>query len=158
GVGIHQWKKSVRPKVKEAASDEEHLAAAQAVGAKAALGVLLGVGADLTPIDYLDVLPRFGMRFVRLAFFPRSCTDPSDLSYIDRAKQLGLTVSVNLMQTYTLPLDRVVAASIEAARRGADWFYVVDSAGCMTAAEVQRYVSAIGDASGLEVGFHAHNN
>src|SRR5262249_8402137 len=63
-----------------------------------------------------------------------------------------------LMQTYVLSPQQVAKASVEAKRRGLDWFYIVDSAGGMTPAEVGEYVHAVSDASGLRVGLHAHNN
>jgi 4-hydroxy-2-oxovalerate aldolase len=157
GFGIDLWK-HYRPKTRAAASDQAHLAAAQAVVQKAALGVILVVGADYVPVGELAVLPRYGVQFVRLAFLPNNLRDPACLEYIDRAKQLGLTTSINLMQTYAMPAKDVAACAREAAHHGLDWFYVVDSAGGMTPDEIQQYVHAIREESGLIVGLHAHNN
>ncbi|HVE86469.1 MAG TPA: hypothetical protein VND93_26615 [Myxococcales bacterium] len=157
GYGADRWRtpfSSLRP----GASDRAHLAAARAVKPQAKLGVLLAVGADFAPIECLQELPPQGVDFVRLAFFPEDVLAPSALAYVERAKALGLLVSVNLMQSSAVPPSKVAEASAAAARCGADWYYVVDSAGCLTPDQVQEYVRAIRDSSPLRVGVHTHNN
>jgi 4-hydroxy 2-oxovalerate aldolase len=158
GFRVHRWNEAVRPKGRPSSSDEDHLSVAQRVIKQASYGVIYGAGAEFVPIEELEVLPRFGVSFVRFAFLPDQLHLPQCLDYIDRAKSLGLTVSLNLMQTYVLSPSDVAKGAAEAARRGADWFYVVDSAGGMTPSEVQEYVRAIRDGSGLRVGVHTHNN
>jgi 4-hydroxy 2-oxovalerate aldolase/long-chain acyl-CoA synthetase len=156
GIGVDAWPTNMRFKVRSAATDEAHLAAVQAVVERAAIGVILVP--PFTPETYLDLLPRYGVKFVRLALTPQNFTDPAILAYIERGKRLGLLVSVNLMQTPALPPARVAEGSREAARRGADWFYVVDSAGGLTPSRTQEYVRALRDATDLRIGLHAHNN
>ena len=153
----HLW--AQRPKtLRAAATDEAYLAAAQSVLGTAKLGVIMVVGEGFTPMSAFDTLLRYGVRFVRLAFVPDTIYTPSCLDYIERAKAAGLIVSINLMQTYALSSIEVQKIAIETARRGADWFYVVDSAGGMQPAEVAQYVRAIADATPMRVGLHAHNN
>src|SRR6185369_8849007 len=117
GFGVNRWPKQYRPKVRATTSDEDHLAAARAVVSKASIGVILVVGENYTPIEELDALPKLGVSFVRLAFFPQQITQASCLAYVDRAKALGLLVSINLMQTYAMSPQAVAAASIEVRRR-----------------------------------------
>lgn len=157
GYGTERWRtpfSTLRP----GATDRASLSAARAAGTRAKLGVLLLVGERYSPIECLQELKALGMDFVRLGFFTEDALAPACLAYVERAKALGLRVSINLMQSYALSPKQVAAASQAAARCGADWYYVVDSAGCLTPAQVREYVRAIRDASPLEVGVHTHNN
>jgi 4-hydroxy 2-oxovalerate aldolase len=130
---------------------------ARRMAKRARVGVLCAVGPRYTPTDQIDRIAAAKLDFVRLAFMPTDFrTD--DFKHVERAKALGLTVSINLMQTYVLPPDLVARRAAEARKAGADWFYVVDSAGGMRPAEVGAYVRAIRDATGMTVGLHAHNN
>ncbi len=158
GIGSEQYHQPpFRPKVRATADDQAHMEAAQAVVKNAIWGVLLGTGRGFTPAQEIRKLSKYGMGFVRLALWPDDgftlCPE-----YIDEAKSQGLIVSLNLMQTYTLSVSEVAAGAADAAKRGADWFYIVDSAGGMTTSEVREYVRAVRDASGMTVGLHAHNN
>jgi len=157
GHGSDRWRISFSS-MRSGATDRAHLAAAHAVKPRAKLGALLLVGGDFAPLECVEELPALGMDFVRLAFSPEDVLDPSCLAYVERARAVGLQVSVNLMQSYVLPPAKVAKASEAAARSGADWYYLVDSAGCLTPDQVQEYVRAIRDASPLEVGIHTHNN
>jgi 4-hydroxy-2-oxovalerate aldolase len=159
GIGVDDdWSPLNRPATRAAAPDRAHLEAAQAVRGSAKLGVIFVVGEGFTPAARLTDLPRYGIDFVRLAYLPHNIVEASTLDCIEVAKGAGLTVSINLMKTYAMSASEVAKASREVARRGADWFYVVDSAGGMTPDSTREYVKAIRDASGLTVGLHAHNN
>jgi 4-hydroxy 2-oxovalerate aldolase len=80
------------------------------------------------------------------------------MRYVERAHELGLIVSINCMQTYILPPREIGRLAAMTRSAGADWWYVVDSAGGMQPAEVRQYVRAVLDASDIAVGLHAHNN
>ncbi len=137
---------------------DRQLAAAQAASTRAAIGILYVVGTDYTPRDYLKTALRYGVKFIRYAFSPGWMAERENWAYLEDAKAAGLTVSMNLMKTYTAPVAQVAKWAAEARTHGCDWFYIVDSAGGMTPASVREYTRAILDASGLEVGLHAHNN
>jgi 4-hydroxy-2-oxovalerate aldolase len=157
GFGTDRWAKpSKLPRA--AAPDEAHLEAARSVMRSAKLGTIVVVGPEFTPPSALKVLKDLGVDFVRLAYFPDNIYTPDTLAYITAARELGFIVSINLMQTYVLSAAQVAERAEECARRGANWFYVVDSAGGMSQGEVQDYVRAIVQQSGLIVGLHAHNN
>src|SRR5262245_27481102 len=154
GSGFRNETSPYRSKIRPAAIDEEHLAAAHQAAKRAQLGVIPGSWA----IDDLGVLVKYGCTFVRLGVMPEELLRADTFATIERAKSLGLTVSVNLMQTVMVPVPDVARASAELAKRGADWFYVVDSAGGMLPPAVTAYVRAVREASGLVVGLHAHHN
>jgi 4-hydroxy-2-oxovalerate aldolase len=77
------------------------------------------------------------------------------LPFVEKAKSAGVITCVNFMKSYTRePLDFEQAAR-RVVKEGADYVYVVDSAGNMTPSRVRQYCERISD---LPVGFHAHNN
>ncbi len=139
---------------RQAASDEEYLAAARAAASRAKLGVITGPFA----IDHLPTLVAHKFDFVRIGLMADSALEPQNLAMVERAKSLGLICSVNLMQTVALTPKQVAEVSQQYAKLGTDWFYVVDSAGGMLPSAVTEYVKAVHDASGLTVGLHAHHN
>jgi 4-hydroxy-2-oxovalerate aldolase len=157
GIGCDLWK-SPSGKYRAAATDEEHLAAAQSVIRRAAYGVLMVAGSEFAPPDYMKILPRYGAKFVRLALRPEHLFEKFVDDYVDHARSLGLLVSINLMQTPAVPVGKVAEGAARLQKRGVEWFYVVDSAGSLTPDKTQEYVRAVRDASGLVVGMHAHNN
>jgi 4-hydroxy 2-oxovalerate aldolase len=157
GVGAHKFSTATRPKERPAAGDQAHMTTARATARRAKIGVLFVAGDLFCPIDYLDEVAAAGMDFVRLAFMPSDVT-PANLRYIERARALGLTVSINCMQTYLLPPREIAQLAAVCRRAGADWWFVVDSAGGMQPAEVRQYVRAIRETTDVEVGLHAHNN
>ena len=157
GVGSHTFASVTRPKERAVISDQAHMRTARATARRAKLGVLYACGEVFCPVEYLDEVAAAGMDFVRLAYMPGDLT-PANMRYVERARELGLTVSINCMQSYIVPpveLGRLAAMTEKA---GAAWWYVVDSAGGMQPAEVRDYIRAIRDATGMAVGLHAHNN
>ena len=157
GVGAHKFSSATRPKDRPAAGDHAHMTTGRATARRAKVGVLFVAGDLFCPIDYLDEVAAAGMDFVRLAFMPSDLT-PANLRYIERARALGLTVSINCMQTYLLPPREIARLAALSQRAGAEWWFVVDSAGGMQPAEVRDYVRAVRDVSDIEIGLHAHNN
>ena len=75
------------------------------------------------------------------------------------AKQLGFMVCCNLMKTYAInrfELVHNVQCIVEA---GADYIYVVDSAGSMLPEQVSEYMQAMHEFyPRTRLGFHGHNN
>jgi 4-hydroxy 2-oxovalerate aldolase len=157
GVGSHTFASSTRPKERAAISDQAHMRTARAAAPRAKLGVLYACGDVFCPVDYLDEVAAAGMDFVRLAYMPSDLT-PANMRYVERARALGLTVSINCMQSYIVPPAELARLAAMTRKAGADWWYVVDSAGGMQPAEVREYIHAVRDATDMEVGLHAHNN
>src|SRR5689334_21543367 len=99
GIGTTRW--NPQPKsIGAAATDEEHLEAAQAAVERTKLGVLMVAGERFAPLEVLELLPKYGFHYVRLGLEPRDAMTPLSMKYIARARELGLLVSVNQMQTY----------------------------------------------------------
>ncbi|HEU4730141.1 MAG TPA: hypothetical protein VFT22_19720 [Kofleriaceae bacterium] len=157
GVGSQQFANVTRPKERAAASDQAHMRTARAAARRAKVGVLFVAGDLFCPVEYLDEVAAAKMDFVRLAFMPSDVT-PANMRYVERARELGLTVSINCMQSYIVSPAELGRLAAMTRKAGADWWYVVDSAGGMQPAEVREYVRAVRDATDMEVGLHAHNN
>lgn len=80
------------------------------------------------------------------------------LPFIEKARELGLWVSCNLMKTYAISKYQWVQYSDKLVKAGAECIYFVDSAGGMLPDEVGEYVEAMKSFYDVEVGFHGHNN
>jgi 4-hydroxy 2-oxovalerate aldolase len=143
-----------------AASDDEYMETARRAVARAKLGALLGFTKrdDEQILGKVRAAARNGLDFLRMGFVPARSDAPIILKSIELARELGLTVSVNLMRTYCAPPDEVAERCARLRQLGVDWYYVVDSAGGMTATEVKAYVRALLAAGAPVVGFHGHNN
>lgn len=139
-------------------SDEEYLIAASENLKHIKYGMFCIPG--IAGVDNLDILAKYGASFVRIG-----CnTTPTDVAktqkFVERAKNLGLTVFANYMKTYVADdndFKRCVRMSIE---YGANVLVIVDSAGCMLPADITRYYNIIRDVSqeNILVGFHGHDN
>ncbi|MEJ7604658.1 MAG: hypothetical protein WKG01_42790, partial [Kofleriaceae bacterium] len=156
GVGAQNLPPPVRPKP-VATSDEAHMRTGKAAVRRAKIGVLFVAGERFCPVESLDAVAAAKMDFVRLTFMPSELT-VANMRYVERAKALGLTVSINVMQTYVLTPAEIAKSAAMARSAGADWWYVVDSAGGMQPAEIRQYVRAVLDTCDIAVGLHAHNN
>jgi 4-hydroxy 2-oxovalerate aldolase len=154
GSGFRNETSPYRSKIRPAAIDEVHLAAAQAANRSSKLGVITGSWA----VRDFPLLVAHGFSFVRFGLLPHELLLDESFATVEAAKKLGLTVSVNLMQTTSVPVLDVARAAARFAKVGTDWFYVVDSAGGMMPSTVREYVRAVVQESGLVVGLHAHNN
>jgi len=80
------------------------------------------------------------------------------LPFIEKARELGLWVSCNLMKTYAISKYQWVQYSDKLVKAGAECIYFVDSAGGMLPDEVGDYMKALKSFYNVEVGFHGHNN
>lgn len=141
------------PLVDDAGQAEVTLRVAQ----RAKIGVVLTAGKRFAPPDYIDRIADLGYAFVRLAVMPDEVND--DLfDYVRRIKARGMLASINMMQTYAKTPAQVAELAVRAVDHGADWWYIVDSAGGMLVDDVKRYVTAILGAARIEVGLHSHNN
>lgn len=141
---------------KAAATDAEYLQAAQSAvaGSAAKFGMFFipGIGKQ----EDLKMAAEFEMGFVRIG------TNVTEIDnarpYIEKAKELGMTVSSNLMKSYAVSLDDFIRLAKKADEYGADTITVVDSAGGMLPHDVRDYIVRLRDATDKHVGFHGHNN
>jgi 4-hydroxy-2-oxovalerate aldolase len=104
----------------------------------------------------LDRAARAGMHFVRVG---ANITEYRETRpYVDQAKALGMTVSVNLMKTYAVDAATFAATVRDIGSWGPDNIYIVDSAGGMLPEDVRACVRAILDETPCDAGMHAHHN
>jgi 4-hydroxy 2-oxovalerate aldolase len=159
GVGSELFKDpTLRSTSMPIVDDRGHAEIALRVAQRARVGVVLTAGKRFAPVEYIDRIAELGFAFVRLTVMPDEVNDEA-FAYVRRAKDRGLTVSINVMQTYVKSPAELGEAARKAAAHGVDWFYVVDSAGGMMPDDVKRYVEAVlATSPQLEVGLHAHNN
>ncbi|WP_366294241.1 aldolase [Paenibacillus sp. AN1007] len=93
---------------------------------------------------------------VRVASYPQDIAYA--MPYIEALKKRGFQAAMNLMAaSYTEPVQAAQIA-VEAARHGADVFYIADSFGSMTPGSVREYISVLKQSTDCDVGFHGHNN
>ena len=151
GVGLNGSEKNGRA----VATDEEYMKAAAGALKKSKYGMFCIPG--IARLEDLDLAAKYNMSFLRVGTNVNEAEQAEP--FIRKAKQLGMYVSFNMMKSYALPVDEVVKKAALARDYGADIISVVDSAGGMLPEDVTEYVSKIkNNVSGVEVGFHGHNN
>lgn len=132
----------------------ELLEAAGKVVKKAKLGVLLlpGIGT----IEDLKRARERGANAVRVA----THVTEADIAiqHIQWAKQNGMFTVGFLMMTHMAGPEKIVEQAKIFEDAGADYINLADSSGYMIPDDVKARISALKAASGLPVGFHAHNN
>jgi 4-hydroxy 2-oxovalerate aldolase len=137
-----------------AASDETYLQAVASVLKRSKLAVLLlpGIGVK----EDLDMAANLGARVARIA----THVTEADISeqHMGLAKKRGMEVMGFLMMAHMAPIEVMIHNGKLMESYGADYVYVVDSAGYMLPPEVQVRVGALKEALNCRVGFHAHNN
>ncbi|MFG0320896.1 nucleoid-structuring protein H-NS [Pseudomonas sp. zjy_15] len=101
-------------------------------------------------------LRRLGVNMLRFCMDIQRAEVTSD--YIKEAKAQGMTVCLNLTRLSKQPLQQLVAHASLASEAGADVLYLADSNGSLTPSRVGNLVRLIRETSGLELGFHAHDN
>jgi 4-hydroxy 2-oxovalerate aldolase len=137
-----------------AETDEAYLEAAASTLSRARWGTFFIPG--IADRHHLDLAAGFGMHFVRIG---TNITEFRKAQpHVDRAKELGMTVSVNLMKTYAVSASEFKQIVREIGAWGPDNIYVVDSAGCMLPEHVRDATRAILDETGAEAGIHTHHN
>jgi 4-hydroxy 2-oxovalerate aldolase len=120
---------------------------------KIGIGVMLH-RRDVVLADY-ETIRKAGVGLVRL---PTQIGDLVGLeAHVAAAKAAGLTVSVNLIRVSEVPPLEVARAARAARRFGADLVYLADSNGSLFPEQVAQMVATAGAASGLPMGFHAHD-
>jgi 4-hydroxy 2-oxovalerate aldolase len=137
-----------------AASDGAYLRAVASVLTHTKLAVLLlpGVGVK----EDLDMAADLGASVARVA----THVTEADISeqHMGLAKRRDMEVMGFLMMAHMAPVDVMIHNGKLMEAYGADYVYVVDSAGYMLPPEVRDRVQALKEALNCKVGFHGHNN
>lgn len=135
-------------------TDVEYMRAAKSNVMNAKLGIFCIPG--IARIEDLHIAKEHGMSFVRVGV---NVDQPERAKeYVLEGKKLGLTVMVNFMKSYIATPEQFAQSCYEVEQYGADYVYIVDSAGCMLPEELGRYYDAVREKSQISMGFHGHNN
>lgn len=136
-------------------SDVEYIEAAKKVAGNSKLGMFCIPG--IARIEDLTAAKEHGIDFVRIGISADKLDKAKE--YIVKAKEVGLIVMVNFMKTYVFTPEYIAQQSKIAMSHGAEYIYLVDSAGCMLPEELCSYFNAIKAVdSTIKVGYHGHNN
>jgi 4-hydroxy-2-oxovalerate aldolase len=122
--------------------------------AKLAALLLPGIGT----IDDLKAAADVGIDVVRVA---THCTEADiSIQHLKEAKRLGLTTVGFLMMSHMTAPNRLSEEALIMREAGADYVYVVDSAGAMLQHQVVARVEAIRNRldDDAKIGMHAHSN
>ncbi len=135
-------------------TDLEYMQAARSVLRKSEFGFFCIPG--IATLDSLKVAKDNGVSFVRVGanVDEIESTEP----YIRTARELGMTVMANYMKSYALSPNEFAENVKLSEKYGAQYVYVVDSAGSMLPKTITEYYKAIRNNSDIKIGFHAHDN
>jgi len=134
-----------------AETDEVYMDAAATAARQSKWGMFAIPG--ICDLSHLDACEDYKMDFLR--FGVSIDAYEKVFPFIEKAKNAGIMACVNFMKSYSREPIVFEKAARDVMAAGADYVYVVDSAGNMTPARVRQYCERIGD---LAFGFHAHNN
>jgi 4-hydroxy-2-oxovalerate aldolase len=137
-----------------AATDEEYMeAAAQALhAARWGMFFIPGIGRE----EDIRLAARHGMSFLRIG---TNVTEAAQAEpYIPLAKELGLIVSYNAMNSYAVTPAEFGSVVAQVHQWGADIACLVDSAGSMDPDSVAAYLRAAKAESASPLGYHGHDN
>lgn len=152
GVGLGASRKGLGV---AAETDEAYMDAAASALKTAAWGMFCIPG--IAELDDIDVAAGHGMNFIRIG---TNITDYADSEpFIARAKKHDLFVCSNFMKSYVSEPEFFATCAEEVLRYGSDLVYLVDSAGGMFPADIERYARAVRDRhDSTRLGFHGHDN
>jgi len=135
-------------------SDDEYLLCAQENLKKSKYGIFCIP--DIARLEDVDKAAYYGAGFIRIGINVTEVKKTKE--YIKRAKDNNLIVMANFMKSYAKESKYVAEQVLFAEEYGADYVYVVDSAGCMLPEDIEKYFFAIRDKSNIKLGFHGHDN
>ena len=137
-----------------AASTADYLEAVTDVISNAKLSVLLlpGIGT----VEQLELAVEQGADVCRIA----THVTEADVSqeHFEYLEALGLEATGLLMLSHMAPPETVLEQAKLMESYGADYVYVMDSAGAMLPQDVRDRVELLAEELDCGVGFHAHNN
>lgn len=135
-------------------TDEEYMIAANESLTHSKYGMFCIPG--IARLEDIDIAHQYKMGFIRIGADVDKIE--STKAYVEKAKKLGMLVTLNIMKAYALdPLtfaDKVKMVQ----DYGVDVIYIVDSAGGMFFEDIKEYFEAIRGVSNLPIGFHGHDN
>ncbi len=136
-------------------TDEEYIDAAKEVSEDSQLGMFCIPG--IARLDDLTKAYNHGISFVRIGVPVEKTTE--SIPFIIKSKKLGLIVMVNFMKSYSAQADEFANSARMVHESGADYVYLVDSAGYMLPDEIESlYDASLSVTPELKLGFHGHNN
>lgn len=135
-------------------SDEEYMIAAKKVITTSKLGFFCIPG--IARFEDVERVATNGINFIRVGVTVADYKKA--LPYISTGVDNNLEVFVNFMKSYVAAPEEFAKAAKKVHEAGARCVYIVDSAGCMSASDIDEYLEAIRDNSKVEIGFHGHNN
>ncbi|MFI6766108.1 hypothetical protein [Streptomyces sp. NPDC050355] len=111
----------------------------------------------LASLDDLARMADAGMKFARIGVDITSYEQA--YTHVDRAKELGLTVFVNLMKSHVRDVDAAVRTAVDIeASCDLDCLYFVDSVGQFLPDHTARLFGEAARRLKTPIGFHGHNN
>lgn len=111
---------------------------------------------EIARIEDLKIAKDHGVSFVRIGV---NADQPEKaLSYIEAAKNCGLTVMTNYMKSYIISPEIFAKNAKMAKNAGADYVYLVDSSGGMLPEQIKSYYEETKSKCDIKLGFHGHNN
>ena len=153
GLGLGAWNQ--KKCGLSAENDHTYITAAKeaAPNANIVAFFIVGIGSE----DDIRAAKDSGLDFLRIG--TNIHTFKNTLPYVKLAKELGLTVAVNLMKSYAVkPYEYSKIVQEIDSWNLADAIYLVDSAGCMFPHEVHEYIDRATQNVTTPMGFHGHNN
>lgn len=136
-------------------SDVEYIDAARQSSEDSLLGVFCIPG--IARMEDLKMASDHGISFVRIGVTVDNVA--AAIPYVEYAREVGLMVMVNFMKSYASNPEDFAYSSRIAHEHGAEFVYLVDSAGCMLPDEVEHfYIATKAGCPTLKIGFHEHNN
>ena len=153
GLGLGAWKREDCGIAAE--NDITYITSAVNAAPNSKIGVFVipGIGT----LDDIDRAVDAGISFIRIGTNVDAFSKAREFS--EKAKELGLLVTVNLMKSYGVKSYEFTRIAHEINMwQTADVIYLVDSAGCMMPEEVYEYIDRTKDRVDIQLGFHGHNN
>ena len=138
-----------------AESDVAYMKAAASVLTKAKWGMFCIPG--IATLESLQEAIDHGLGFIRIGVNVENYE--SVRPFVELARKNNVTSCVNFMKSYTCPAKRFAQYAKSAESFGANFVYIVDSAGGMLPEEIREYVNAVRqETKTLRLGFHGHSN
>ena len=138
-----------------AATDAEYMEAAAGAVSRGKWGMFCIPG--VASLEDLESAIDHGIGFVRVGC---EVTDvEGSRTFVERAREAGVTVFSNLMKSYTSSHAYFVEQASKCIDYGSQCIYVVDSAGGMLPEEIGGYANALREVHpDVKLGFHGHHN
>lgn len=135
-------------------TDIEYMKAANEKKGKSKIGFFCIPG--IARLDDLKIAADNDVKFVRVGQNADDIDKVKD--YVIEAKKLGMEVMVNYMKTYIITPKQFAEKALYLKQWGADYVYVVDSAGGMLPDQIKEYYYCTKEKVDICMGLHCHNN